>query len=180
MSFDHFVESLENVPPELERNFTLMTDLDKRTQQIMTRINDCIKEYRNTRNREERIALKKESNELFDRLNSYADDKMELAHQTYELIDKNIKRLISIGQSEEQVSLIGFDMPLDPNEPKYCICRGVSHGDMIACDNKECNIEWFHYACVGLKAAPKGKWYCGSCFNASRITKNNRARTCAR
>lgn len=25
--------------------------------------------------------------------------------------------------------------PIDPNEPVYCYCRQVSHGDMIACDN---------------------------------------------
>lgn len=27
------------------------------------------------------------------------------------------------------------DEPIDPNEPVYCYCRQVSHGDMIACDN---------------------------------------------
>lgn len=184
MSFDHFLESLENVPPELERNFTLITQLDRRTQEIMTKIIDCIKDYRNTRKREERLALRKKSNELFDKLNSFADDKVELASQIYELIEKNINRLISLGQIQtsdgEKVAAIGFDMPLDPYEPKYCICRGVSHGDMIACDNKDCHIEWFHYGCVNLKAAPKGKWYCGQCFSTSRLAKNNRSRSCAR
>ena len=27
----------------------------------------------------------------------------------------------------------------------------------------QCEIEWFHYACVALTAAPKGKWYCPQC-----------------
>eukprot|EP00158_Paraphelidium_tribonemae_P001580 Partr_v1_DN24565_c0_g1_i1_m19587 putative Inhibitor of growth family member len=51
----------------------------------------------------------------------------------------------------------------DPNEPTYCICNNVSYGAMIACDNQDCDIEWFHYECVGLNSPPKGKWYCDSC-----------------
>jgi len=51
----------------------------------------------------------------------------------------------------------------DPDEPTYCICNQVSYGEMIACDNVDCDIEWFHYNCVGLTAAPKGKWYCPNC-----------------
>jgi hypothetical protein len=34
---------------------------------------------------------------------------------------------------------------------------------MVACDNPECPIEWFHFACVGLTEQPKGKWYCPDC-----------------
>lgn len=51
----------------------------------------------------------------------------------------------------------------DPNEPRYCLCNQVSYGDMVACDNDECPSEWFHYACVGITAPPKGKWYCPQC-----------------
>lgn len=45
-------------------------------------------------------------------------------------------------------------------EPTYCFCKNVSYGDMIACDNKECPYEWFHFPCVGLSAKPEGKWFC--------------------
>nr|CUU98743.1 hypothetical transcript [Hymenolepis microstoma] len=50
------------------------------------------------------------------------------------------------------------DMPIDPNEPTYCICGDVSYGEMVACDNKNCPIEWFHFGCVGLTSKPKGAW----------------------
>ena len=30
------------------------------------------------------------------------------------------------------------------DEPVYCYCQRISFGDMIACDNENCNIEWFH------------------------------------
>ena len=27
--------------------------------------------------------------------------------------------------------------PLDPDEPTYCLCKQVSFGEMIGCDNEE-------------------------------------------
>ncbi|CAH9121904.1 unnamed protein product [Cuscuta epithymum] len=56
-----------------------------------------------------------------------------------------------------------LDLPVDPNEPTYCFCNQVSYGEMVACDNPNCKIEWFHYGCVALKEQPKGKWYCSEC-----------------
>ncbi|KAI8818478.1 inhibitor of growth proteins N-terminal histone-binding-domain-containing protein [Fimicolochytrium jonesii] len=58
---------------------------------------------------------------------------------------------------------IVMDLPIDPNEPTYCICGRVSFGDMIGCDNSDCDLEWFHYECVGLTAPPKGSWFCPAC-----------------
>lgn len=37
---------------------------------------------------------------------------------------------------------IDLDMPVDPNEPRYCICQRVSFGEMIGCDDEEvCPVE---------------------------------------
>jgi hypothetical protein len=55
------------------------------------------------------------------------------------------------------------DMPVDPNEPTYCVCQRVSFGEMVCCDAPDCPTEWFHFECVGLSATPKGKWYCSDC-----------------
>lgn len=49
----------------------------------------------------------------------------------------------------------------------YCICRNVSHGEMICCDGKNCPYEWFHFECVGLTEAPKGSWLCDDCKKES-------------
>ena len=49
------------------------------------------------------------------------------------------------------------------NNQVFCVCRKPESGKMIACDNSNCNIHWFHYKCVGVKRAPRGKWYCSSC-----------------
>lgn len=50
-----------------------------------------------------------------------------------------------------------------PGEDVYCYCQMISDGEMIACDNKNCKIEWFHIQCLGLKKVPKGTWYCDQC-----------------
>ena len=64
---------------------------------------------------------------------------------------------------------------IDPNEPRYCLCNQVSYGEMICCDSPECPIEWFHYGCVGITEAPKGKWYCPQCIASikKRTSKKN-------
>lgn len=64
------------------------------------------------------------------------------------------------------------DWTYDPNEPRYCVCNQVSYGDMVACDNPRCPVEWFHYPCVDITAPPKGKWYCPQCS----VTMNRRQR----
>lgn len=51
---------------------------------------------------------------------------------------------------------------------QYCICRGVSSGEMVGCEGKHCSIEWFHFACVGLTKAPEGSWFCNDCLGSSR------------
>ncbi|MQM02401.1 hypothetical protein Taro_035163 [Colocasia esculenta] len=63
---------------------------------------------------------------------------------------------------------IDLEIPVDPNEPTYCFCNQVSYGQMVACDNPDCKIEWFHFGCVGLKEQPKGKWYCPNCVGLKR------------
>ena len=51
----------------------------------------------------------------------------------------------------------------DKENQLYCVCRGPEYGKMIACDNAKCGVQWFHYKCVGLKRAPRGKWFCKTC-----------------
>uniref|UniRef100_A0A182RRY7 C2H2-type domain-containing protein n=1 Tax=Anopheles funestus TaxID=62324 RepID=A0A182RRY7_ANOFN len=50
-------------------------------------------------------------------------------------------------------------------ESVYCYCRAPYDevSEMIACDDDNCRIEWFHFECVGIIMPPKGKWYCPDC-----------------
>ncbi|EME50296.1 hypothetical protein DOTSEDRAFT_165419 [Dothistroma septosporum NZE10] len=46
----------------------------------------------------------------------------------------------------------------------YCYCNGPDSGRMLACDGKECKMQWFHFECVGIEEAPESKkWYCKEC-----------------
>ncbi|KHJ84504.1 PHD-finger [Oesophagostomum dentatum] len=51
----------------------------------------------------------------------------------------------------------------DDSRRKWCFCNEKSYGDMVACDNKMCPYQWFHYPCVNITSTPKGRWYCPHC-----------------
>lgn len=74
-------------------------------------------------------------------------------------------------QAAVELPNIDLELPVDPNEPTYCFCKQVSFGEMVACDNHDCKIEWFHYGCVGLKEQPKGKWFCPNCATLPKRRK---------
>ncbi|XP_075150186.1 inhibitor of growth protein 5 isoform X4 [Haematobia irritans] len=264
---ENYLDGLESLPTELERNFKLMRKLDDRAQTAMKSIDSHAKEFMRKladsssqmteEERKERLA---DIQQLFIKAKEYSDDKVQLAIQTYELVDKQIRRLdndlarfegeiqekasstrgkseeaqvkkgrkktkdakatgkkkkvtssddeannnstiaasstggqggkkkkqkvnqeketrkggqkknIDLDDSEKESCLTSathpsdvLDMPVDPNEPTYCLCHQVSYGEMIGCDNPDCPIEWFHFACVGLTTKPKGKWFCPKC-----------------
>uniref|UniRef100_A0A7N4P0G9 Inhibitor of growth protein n=1 Tax=Sarcophilus harrisii TaxID=9305 RepID=A0A7N4P0G9_SARHA len=186
-------------------------------------------------NSEEKLALLKQIQEAYGKCKEFGDDKVQLAMQTYEMVDKHIRRLdtdlarFEADLKEKQIESSDYDsssskgkkkgrvqkekkaararskgknsdeeapkaaqkklkfvrtspeygmpsvtfgsvhpsdvldMPVDPNEPTYCLCHQVSYGEMIGCDNPDCSIEWFHFACVGLTTKPRGKWFCPRC-----------------
>jgi hypothetical protein len=72
--------------------------------------------------------------------------------------------------SQKRKAAIAFRRESSADEPGgdedsqlYCFCQAVSYGDMVACDNENCEREWFHYPCVGLTSPPVGAWYCREC-----------------
>lgn len=168
MPFDEFKISLDHVPPEFVRNMTLLTDLEKKQAQLNSKIIDQMLEYQKARTKSRRANIRKATDELFDKMESFGADKVAIAEQTYKLIDRSIARFgkHSDGSSpapEDKKPIEILDMPPDDNEPKFCHCRNISYGEMVCCDNMDCPIEWFHFACVGLQESPKGNWYCSAC-----------------
>ena len=53
----------------------------------------------------------------------------------------------------------------------WCYCNEPVFGEMIMCDNAKCPIKWFHFDCLRMRSAPKGKWYCPSCRKLSQISR---------
>ncbi|KAI9491653.1 hypothetical protein BDB00DRAFT_874037 [Zychaea mexicana] len=78
---------------------------------------------------------------------------------------KHVDKKQALSSGKKSKTTVPADLPIDPNEPLYCYCQQVSYGEMVACDNTDCEIEWFHLACVDLKTVPKGKWYCNNCVS---------------
>ncbi|KAI6654335.1 Inhibitor of growth protein 4 [Oopsacas minuta] len=104
---------------------------------------------------------------IFDETFPYEHDK---SLSGLELMDQD-DSLLNAPQNMEEISIVPrpgqtiewLPHKIDPNEPTYCTCNQVSYGEMVGCDNQKCPIEWFHYACVGIKEPPTGNWYCPLC-----------------
>lgn len=77
--------------------------------------------------------------------------------------NKKKRKVIGLGDPSSGPTVIVEDFMIDPNEPHYCICKQVAYGEMIACDDEECDIEWYHLGCVGLTKTPRNNWLCPSC-----------------
>lgn len=43
-----------------------------------------------------------------------------------------------------------LDMPVDPNEPTYCLCHQVSYGEMIGCDNPDVSVYYLKYLLINI------------------------------
>jgi len=222
---EQYLDSLENLPTELKKNFNNMHDLDSSNKDILVEIDTASDEYlRKVRDLSpgKRKAEMEKIQRMFKKSKEISDDKVNIAVHTYELVDKHIRKLdsdlakfesdmkekgrLSQSETEEEeeipvkkktkdkkkglkeegkkkkkqknepattpsqslypnlpVPQEVLDMPVDPNEPVYCLCHQVSYGEMIGCDNQDCPIEWFHFGCMDLTTKPKGKWYCPKC-----------------
>ncbi|XP_060844933.1 inhibitor of growth protein 4-like isoform X2 [Rhopalosiphum padi] len=196
LNLEHYLDSLKNLPVELQRNFTLKRDLDSRVQELMRTIDKLsddyisnVKEYTADKKREILTIIRG----LFDIAKGYAEDKVQLSIQSYELVDKHVRKFdsglarfgdeiqdkaisatrnieensqkqghekindnptnsvtsVTVETSSLTGALVGagiahsaevLDMPVDPNEPTYCLCKQVPYGEMIGCDNPDCPL----------------------------------------
>ncbi|TPX43701.1 hypothetical protein SeLEV6574_g04903 [Synchytrium endobioticum] len=243
LHLEDYLDTIESLPLELSRNFTLLRELDAMAQENMTKVEKEIKDFLANM---QTLPVDQRENALtriaasFKQSLKHGEEKVALAVQTYDMVDRHIRRLdedlskfeeeqmtgpklmsdrkdsdpqrarvaesiqqgtpakkrklntkdeqqISVPTKQTAVSRAGdkngkttkkngelkgqgqislVELPIDPNEPLYCLCNQVSYGNMIACDNDDCEIEWFHLGCVGLSATPKGKWYCPTCSDS--------------
>lgn len=62
-------------------------------------------------------------------------------------------------------------IPSGEDVDAFCYCKKPSVGTMIACDSDNCEIEWFHWECVGLTADPVGAWFCPQCREKDKRAK---------
>lgn len=114
--------------------------------------------------KEKETAIKEEKEERKEE-NSKKNDRKEKSSSKVTKKTSNTKQTNSKvkKKKKKEKEVLPEDLPVDPDEPTYCICNRISYGDMIGCDNQDCKIEWFHFDCVNLTHKPKGKWYCPQC-----------------
>jgi len=207
---ENYLESVSSLPQEVRRNFALLRELDMRSQELIEKVDKNSKHYlKNAKRMKDGNEEEQTIRADLKQCQELADEKVNLAVQTYELVDKHIRRLdtdlkkfeaeleqggivtttaATINKEQQKVQEkkpvdngkaqrkrppenptdarvlnVDIDMPIDPNEPTYCVCNRVSFGEMVGCDNSDCKVEWFHFECVGLTNPPKGKWYCPEC-----------------
>ncbi len=97
--FDNIYEQkidLENLSPELTRNFKLIHELDSRVHQLLMEIDKLKAEYLSSFSgidHEKRLAKMKIIDQKYDKCKQFSDEKVQLANQTYEMVDKHIRRL---------------------------------------------------------------------------------------
>ena len=63
------------------------------------------------------------------------------------------------------------------SEKTWCYCgEDESYDKMIACEHPDCEVEWFHYSCVGLteELVPDGDWFCSDCQMLTRRIKRHK------
>ena len=63
-----------------------------------------------------------------------------------------------------------LDISNENDRKAYCFCRRTNFGNTIACDCSTCSCEWFHYGCIDITRASKGRCFYGYCWKKQ---KNN-------
>ena len=96
VTLDQFLSSLESLPSVLKENMSAMQTLDERTQRLVKEADDLTSEYiehvkdlTKTSRKESTGAI----HSLYEQCCSFADEKVNLANQAYELVDGHIRRL---------------------------------------------------------------------------------------
>ena len=115
---------------------------------------------------------KEETNSNESVKESDEDSKMEVDNMKSSASSANNSNPALADMEEKQDSNSNMDLTDSQSQSspsQYCVCNEPFNGDMIACDGESCKVEWFHFRCVGMKAAPKGRWFCDECSKLRNI-----------
>lgn len=95
---ENCLDSLEALPGELRRNFTLMHDLDVKNRSMLQDIDAASDEYlRKARelSTSQKASEMEKIQKMFRKAKDHGEEKVNIAIQTYEMVDKHIRRLDS-------------------------------------------------------------------------------------
>lgn len=125
-----------------------------------------------------KAALATHAYDLIDQATRAVDEDVKSVEQCVEMSGNDMRQLLDVYSGvKASDSISGGTSLVSANEPLYCLCNQVAFGEMISCDDDECTIEWFHYACVGLTKEPRGSaWFCPICAQNHKRTGSRRRR----
>jgi chromosome segregation ATPase len=97
---------VSSLPGEIKRNFTLIEELDTRTKETLEQIDGLSREKIDEEHQE---SAREDIRNWYATCIEFANEKIGLASQTYELVDKHIRRL--------DVDLRKFEQELEKAQP---------------------------------------------------------------
>lgn len=147
---ENYLDGLEHLPAELRRNFNLMRELDNRVQTLMKSIDKESNEFMKTASSDTAPPMSEDVRrdklkgiqDKYNKGKQLGDDKVQLAIQTYELVDKHIRRLDADLQRFE--GEIQEKNPTGPQEESVAKKAGRKKGktEAKATGKKKRNGEW--------------------------------------
>jgi len=93
---ENYLTSVDTLPQELKRNFNTMKELDIKSQSVNDKVERLLKKHKHDKNAmieslspKELAQLQSELQQCFE----WGEEKIRLASQTYDAVDKHIRRL---------------------------------------------------------------------------------------
>jgi len=93
---ENYLASVDTLPSDLRRNFKQMKDLDDSTQKVTSEVEEVLKLYRTSKRRAVDYLTPERLDELQNKLQEcieWGEEKLKITGQTYEVVDKHIRRL---------------------------------------------------------------------------------------
>lgn len=77
----------------------------------------------------------------------------------------------------ENIDLSNVGIALEQSRDVWCYCQQGESDMMIACDNVDCRVKWFHTKCLMMRKIPKGKWMCPDCAKLHKFGRKKSTKT---
>eukprot|EP01130_Rhizamoeba_saxonica_P003780 TRINITY_DN1569_c0_g1_i2.p1 TRINITY_DN1569_c0_g1~~TRINITY_DN1569_c0_g1_i2.p1 ORF type:complete len:210 (-),score=37.54 TRINITY_DN1569_c0_g1_i2:398-952(-) len=172
---ENYLASVDTLPAEIKKNFTLLRELDEKIEEISSNVEKVCKGYKSSEEVDLSWEFIEESRQELQKCVDWGEEKVRIAVQTYDLVDRHIQRLDqdlfkfkqeldnekAIADKNRNSRAVGNvkkrpaskqsgrdkkkrklsnnkgsvytapkvpvlpEIPVDPNEPVYCICRQV-------------------------------------------------------
>ncbi|KAJ1776607.1 hypothetical protein LPJ62_006685, partial [Coemansia sp. RSA 2167] len=127
LHLEEYLDTLEALPMELQRQFTLMRELDALSQDIQEQMKKTTTDFvSNPPTKDDPQHAEYLSNflQLFSTVLKHGEEKVALATQTYDLVDKHIRKLDDdLAKFEERQQLAIVRVPHWTNSPDDASAR---------------------------------------------------------